>query len=260
MSTYVGTLRTRSGGARAVAITGVVLGIAAFWAAIPPFTARSVVWSALFGILAVAAGIGAVTRGQRRLGWMAVAAGVLGIGLGVLATRSSVGNLNTVFRADLIASMLVFATPLTFAALGGMFSERSGVVNVGLEGMMLMGAFWAVYGADKTNSWFWGLLIGMLSGGLMAALHAFFSIHLRADQIVSGMAMNFLALGITGYFFTQLYHGNDIPDGVPNIPDVNIPNVHTWPVVGRIGDIPWLGDQLTAHPVRARRGPGDRQP
>ena len=86
---------------------------------------------------------------------------MLGAGLAVLATRSSTAHLNQVFTASLIASMLVFATPLTFGALGGMFSERSGVVNIGLEGMMLMGAFWGIWGADKTGSWVWGVLIAM---------------------------------------------------------------------------------------------------
>ena len=74
-----------------------------------------------------------------------------------------------VFRADLIASMFVFSTPLVFAGIGGVFSERSGVVNIGLEGMMLMGAFWGVYGADKSGSWVVGLLVAMLSGGLLAS-------------------------------------------------------------------------------------------
>jgi simple sugar transport system permease protein len=118
--------------------------------------------------------------------------------------------------------MLVFATPLTFGAIGGMFSERSGVVNIGLEGMMLMGAFWGIWGADKTGWWFWGVLIAMLSGGLLALVHAFFAIHLRADQIVGGTAVNFLAVGITGFFFVQLYHGRNIPTGVSQIPDVNL--------------------------------------
>ena len=63
----------------------------------------------------------------------------------------------------------------------------------------------------------------MLAGGLLALVHAFFAIHLRADQIVGGMAVNFLALGITGYFFFQLYNGENIPSGVSKIPNVNIP-------------------------------------
>ena len=103
-----------------------------------------------------------------------------------------------------------------------MFSERSGVVNIGLEGMMLMGAFWGIWGADKTGSWVGGLVIGIISGGLLALVHAVFAIHLRADQIVGGVAVNFLALGITGYFFVQLYHGNNVPPGVSQIPDVNL--------------------------------------
>src|SRR6185436_15592237 len=89
--------------------------------------------------------------------------------------------------------------------------------------------------------WVWGLLIGMLAGAAMAAVHAFFSIHLRADQIVSGMAMNFLAVGITGYFFTTLYKGNDIPSGVSTIPNVAIPGVKDLGFVGAaIGNLSLL--------------------
>jgi len=88
--------------------------------------------------------------------------------------------------------------------------------------MMLMGCFWGIYGADRTGSWELGVLIGMLSGGLLALVHAFFSIHLRADQIVAGTAINFLALGITGYFFIDVYKAQNIPAGVPRIPDVHL--------------------------------------
>jgi general nucleoside transport system permease protein len=223
MSTYVGTFtRSRLYDSRTVGTVGIVLGVVAFILAIPPITARSPVWPVLLGIVAVLFGIVAVSRGGGRVGWGAIAAGVVGGGLAILAMQSSVGNLNQVFTASLIASMLVFATPLTFAALGGMFSERSGVVNIGLEGMMLMGAFWGIWGADKTGSWVWGVAIAMASGGLLALVHAFFAIHLRADQIVGGTAVNFLALGITGYFFVQLYHGENVPTGVSQIPDVNL--------------------------------------
>jgi simple sugar transport system permease protein len=223
VSTYVGQLdAARFVRPKAVAGYGFALGVVAFLAAIPPLTARSPVWPALLGILAAFAGVFAASRGARRAGWGAVVVGLLGVGLGVLATRSSTTDLNQVFTASLIASMLVFATPLTFAAIGGMFSERSGVVNIGLEGMMLMGAFWGIWGADKTGSWIGGLVIGIISGGLLAVVHAVFAIHLRADQIVGGVAVNFLALGITGYFFVQLYHGNNVPTGTPQIPDVNL--------------------------------------
>jgi simple sugar transport system permease protein len=203
-------------------MVGIIIGVVACIVAIPPITARSAVWPVLLGIVAVLFGIVAVSRGAGRVGWGAIAAGIVGGGLAILAMQSSVANLNQVFTASLIASMLVFATPLTYGALGGMFSERSGVVNIGLEGMMLMGAFWGIWGADKTGNWFWGVLIGMLSGALLALVHAFFAIHLRADQIVGGVAINFLALGITGYFFVQLYHGNNVPTGVSQVPDVKL--------------------------------------
>jgi simple sugar transport system permease protein len=247
MTNHVTPLTTRGWvpGPRHVALAGMVLGLAAFWSAIPPFTARTVVPSVVIGVLAVAAGIWAVSRGARRVGWGAVASGVLGIGLGILATRSSSSNLNTLFTADLIAQVLVFATPLTFGALGGMVSERSGVVNVGLEGMMLMGAFWGVYGADKSGNWFVGILAALAAGAFFALVHAVWAVHFRADQIVSGMAINFLALGVTGYFFEQLYGQQNIPAGVSTVPNVRIPGVSHWTFVGpAIGDLNlliWVG-------------------
>jgi ABC-type uncharacterized transport system permease subunit len=225
VSSYVGSvdgLRSRLVDARSVGKLGIVLGVAAFLIAIPPLNTRFFVWPLVLGLLAAMLGVAAVSRGAGRVGFGAIAAGVIGIGLGLLAMRSSTAHLDQVFTASLIASMLVFATPLTFAAIGGMFSERSGVVNIGLEGMMLMGAFWGIWGADKTGSWVWGVAIAMASGGLLALVHAFFAIHLRADQIVGGVAVNFLALGITGYFFVQLYHGENVPTGVSQIPDVKL--------------------------------------
>jgi general nucleoside transport system permease protein len=242
VSSYVGNvervLRSRWLEPRMVGVVGIGLGVLAFLLAIPPITSRSITWSLLAGILAGLAGVSTLSRGERRMGWGAIAAGVIGVGLAVLAVQSSEGNLNQVFDASLIASMLVFATPLTFGAIGGMFSERSGVVNVALEGMMLMGAFFGIYGADKTGSWFLGILIAMLSGALLALVHAFFAIHLRADQIVGGIAINFLALGITGYFFFQLYHGANISANIPRIPNVSIPWVKDQGFIGpAFGDL-----------------------
>jgi general nucleoside transport system permease protein len=204
---------------------GIFLGAFAAFLAIPPIEARTVTWPILVGIVAASLGIWTVTRGRRRLGWGAFAAGVIGIGLGILATRSSTANLDSAFDATLVAQTLGFATPLVFAAMGGIFSERSGVVNIGLEGMMLMGAFWGVYGADKGGSWFVGLLVAMGVGGLFALVYAFFAIQLRADQIVGGTAINFLAVGITGFFFVQIYNNSPIPNGVSLLPNVHIPGL-----------------------------------
>ncbi len=129
--------------------------------------------------------------------------------------------------------MLRFATPLIFGALGGILSERSGVINIGLEGMMLMGAFFGIFGADKTDSWALGLGAGMLAGGVTALVHAFFSIHLRADQIVSGTAINFLALGITGYIFIYHYGDQGTPDDLPRCPTCTLPIDRGHPVLRR---------------------------
>ena len=142
------------------ATSRIALGAFAAFLAIPPIEARSPTWPIAIGIVAIALGIWTATRGRRRLGYGAAVAGLLGIGLGILATRSGTGNLETVFDATLVAQTFGFATPLVFGAIAGMFSERSGVVNIGLEGMMLMGAFWGVYGADKGGSWVVGLLVG----------------------------------------------------------------------------------------------------
>jgi general nucleoside transport system permease protein len=215
-----------------------VLGVLAAFLGIPPVEARTVTWQIVVGVVAVLLGIWTVTRGRRRLGWGGVVTGVSGIGLGILATRSGTGNLEAVFNASLIAQMFAFSTPLVFGAIAGMFSERSGVVNIGLEGMMLMGAFWGIYGADKGGTWVVGILVGAATGGLLALVYAYFAIHLRADQIVGGTAVNFLALGITGYFFFQLYHGEYVPSGVSTIPNVRIPGIADMHFLGpAIGDL-----------------------
>jgi len=223
---------------------GVLLGIFAAFLAIPPIEARTYTWPIVVGVVAVMLGIWTVTRGRLRLGYGAIAAGLLGIGLGMLATRSGTGNLQAVFNAALIAQTFAFSTPLVFGAIAGMFSERSGVVNIGLEGMMLMGAFWGVYGADIGGTWVVGLVVGMAAGGLLALIYGFFAIHLRADQIVGGTAVNFLALGITGYFFFQIYNGNYVPQGVSTIPRVHIPGIASTgflgPAIGNLNLMVWV--------------------
>jgi simple sugar transport system permease protein len=216
---------------RTVAWLGVLIGALAFFFALPPVRAREAWVPLIVGLLAVACGVWAVSRGVGRLAWGAVAVGVIGIGLGVLATRSSVSNLDSVVTwGSLIGSTLVWATPLCYAAVGGMINERSGVVNIGLEGMMLAGAFFACLGADKFGSWEMGIVVAAVAGAGFALLHAFFAIHLRADQIVGGTAINFLALGVTGYFFIQVYGANGTPGNLPRIPNANIPGLreHTF--------------------------------
>ncbi|MGH2802256.1 MAG: ABC transporter permease [Thermoleophilaceae bacterium] len=209
---------------------GVALGAIAWFITLPPLLVRTPVPSLLLAATAAAAGVIAVQGGARRLGYGAVVAGVIGGVAAVVATQSGEANLERVFVwSALIAAMLRFATPLVFAAMGGILSERSGVINIGLEGMMLMGAFFGIFGADLLGSWVLGALIGVASGGVLALVHAFFSIQLRADQVVSGFAVNFLALGITGYVFIAHYGDQGTPGDVPRAPDVDLP------VIGDVG-------------------------
>ena len=221
--------------ARTLAWGGIVLGLVAAFVALPPIAARSWIPSLLIALAALAAGVFAIMRGDRRFGWYAIAAAVFGFGLAYLATRSGIGKLETVVVwSALFASMLRFATPLIFAALGGMIAERSGVTNVGLEGMMLMGAFFGIMGADKLGSWWLGLAVGILSGGAMALIHAIWSVHFRADQIISGFAINFLALGLTGYLFIDIYGQEGTPTDIESIPNVRLAFLDDVPFVGDI--------------------------
>ena len=116
---------------------------------------------------------------------------------------------------QLLASTLRVSTPLIFAALGGMLSERSGVINIALEGMMLVGAFGAAVGTLATHSPWLGSVLGMGAGVLLALVYGIFVIRLRANQIVAGTAINMLALGLTPFLCKIRY---DVTGQTPAIP------------------------------------------
>ena len=216
---------------RTIAVIGIACGILAFWLALPPWTVRSVAGPLVPGFVALACGIAVVPRGERKLGWWAIALGIAGTLGAIWLQTKDAETLDSILTAGVLASTLRFATPLAFAAMGGIFSERSGVVNIGLEGMMLMGAFFGVWGAVWSGTWVVGLLMAMLFGGLLALVHAFFSIHLQADQIVSGFAVNFLALGLTGFLYSSIYPGG-IETDVARVPTVQLDFLYDIPLVG----------------------------
>ena len=138
-------------------------------------------------------------------------------------------------NADLVglaSATLIAATPLVLAALGGVMSERSGVTNIALEGIMLTTAFVGFAAAFVTHSLALGLLAALVSGMLIAALHAVLSIEFLVDQIVSGMVINILAVGITGVFYrTFLQQGIRGPG---TLPVWRIPVLSGIPVLGPI--------------------------
>src|SRR6187401_3457081 len=110
-----------------------------------------------------------------------------------------------IFTLALITSTIRLSTPLILAALGGLFSERSGVINIALEGMMLAGAFTAAAVTYASGNPFVGLVAGMLAGMLIAGIHALACIKYKADQVVTGTAINILMIGmpafLSGAFF-----------------------------------------------------------
>jgi len=209
--------------------------IVAFYVSVPPITIRTPVVSIVIAVAGLAAAFMAIRGGDKRLGWASAVACAIAIVLAFVFTNRSKASLEEVFVwGALGAAMLRYATPLVFAALGGVISERAGVVNIGLEGMLLVGAFFGAWGADVTGNWILGVLIAMAAGGAFGLIHAAFSISLNADQIVSGTAINLLGLGATGYLFIKIYGDEGTPSDLPSIPTIKLP----------IGGIPFVGDML----------------
>ncbi len=139
---------------------------------------------------------------------------------------------NWMMLIPLLTAGVRLATPLIFAALGGIFSERSGVINIGLEGMMVAGTFGAYLGASLTQNVFGGVVGGLLAGALLGWLFAFLCIRFRADQVVLGTAVNIFALGLTSFFFRAMYRA-----GIP----ATMPSFDRWPIPG-LARIPVLGE------------------
>jgi general nucleoside transport system permease protein len=248
---------------RTAAWAGIVLGVLAAYVALPPLMIRTPVVSLLLAAAGAAAGYYATREGEKRLGWIAVTVAVLGAILAVISVKSGESNLERVFVwSALTAGMLRFATPLIFGAMGGILSERSGVINIGLEGMMLMGAFFGIFGSDLVGSWVGGIAIGLAAGAVMGLVHAFASISLRADQVVSGTAINILALGITGYVFIYHYGDQGTPSEISRVPNVTLPGIEDVPflgeAIGRMNLLTWaallLVPLLTLYLFRTRSG------
>ncbi|MCC6445528.1 MAG: ABC transporter permease [Armatimonadetes bacterium] len=127
---------------------------------------------------------------------------------------------------------IAMATPLLFAALGEILAERAGVINVGLEGMMLAGAFLGMAGSYYAHSPWVGLLLAACGGTAGGALLGFFAVRLGADQVVSGTAINILALGITGVFYRGLFGATGSAVTVATFSPLPVPVLKSLPWVG----------------------------
>ena len=140
--------------------------------------------------------------------------------------------IDMVFLAGILAAGIRLATPIALAALGETLGQRSGVINVGIEGIMLLGAFLAVLVSVSTGSP-WGGLAAAIGGGMaLAALHALICVRLKIDQIVAGIALIFLGLGLSSYGYRLTLGREGIAAMVPGFQPVSIPGLSDIPLIG----------------------------
>ena len=198
----------------------------------PPNTAAGI------GAMILLAGVAALL--ERRTGrWAGVAllgSVALVVPL-VLVSALALSNSSQTNVVPLVVEALRLGTPIALGALAGLWCERAGVVNIGIEGMMLSAAgvgfiTYAVIGGGTGGTWLYlGVLVAVLVGGLLAALHAWLSVTFRVDQIISGVAINLLAIGVTSFLRRQVL----LPSGVGSsqtLPTLRIPLLADIPVVG----------------------------
>jgi len=158
---------------------------------------------------------------------------LLGIGIaGALSPESTVGRLFDILTASsTLSAALRLSVPIAFAALGGIFAEKSGVINIGLEGLLIISAFAGVYATDVTGSILVGIVSGVLASTLLAGLFGVVCIEFKADQIIAGLAVWLIALGFAPFMSQVIYGG-------PNTASVASLETYTVPV---LSEIPFFG-------------------
>lgn len=142
--------------------------------------------------------------------------------------------MSDLFTIGLVLAAIHLSMPLVFAAIGGLISERSGVINIALEGKMLFGAFIGVVAVWWSGSPLVGVLAAIAIGVVLGAVHAFFSVTVRADQIVSATAINLLAVGVTGALIIPVWGQPGVSPSVEQIAAITVPGLASLPGVGRI--------------------------
>jgi simple sugar transport system permease protein len=139
-----------------------------------------------------------------------------------------------IINVGLFAATLRMATPIAYGALGGIFSERAGIVNIGLEGMMLTGAFTGVTVSYFIGNPWLGVLAAILVGGLLGLLHGVITVKFAGNQVVSGTGINIFALGFTAYMSQTIWGSRGASDTVQGLPYVSIPILKDVPYVGEV--------------------------
>ena len=142
--------------------------------------------------------------------------------------------LESIFSMNMLMATIRMAVPLVLASIGGVLCERSGIINLGIEGMMLMGAFGAVVGAHFTGSAWLGVLFGIIVGGLFGLLHAVLCIKFRTNQSVSGVGINIFASGLTIVLCRAIWDSDGSSGTVEQVPTMTIPLLNKIPVLGQL--------------------------
>lgn len=142
--------------------------------------------------------------------------------------------LESIFSMNMLMATLRMAVPLTLASIGGVLCERSGIINLGIEGMMLAGAFGAVVGAFVTTNAWLGVLFGIVVGGLFGLLHAVLCIKFHTNQAVSGVGINIFASGLTIVLCRAIWDSDGSSATVNQVENITIPLLNKIPVLGEL--------------------------
>jgi general nucleoside transport system permease protein len=198
---------------------------------IPDLTLPTTASIYLLSMVSIFLGAMQITRGYKHAGLLiGLVAAFFVIAFLVWAARGRSFNM-----VGILSSSLVRATPIALAALCGVMSERAGVVNIGIEGMMLMSAQTAVVFASLSDSLLVGLIAAILTGALLAAFHAFLAIRFKVDQIISGVAINIFATGATSYLSSRFLERNaDLLNNSGVLQPIAVPLLSKIPVIGSI--------------------------
>jgi ABC-type uncharacterized transport system permease subunit len=202
---------------------------------IPDLTLPSRPTSIVLSVLALVLAAVAFALAQRRRPagpWLPTLFGVLVVL--ALITWGAAGR-GTVTLTGLLAGALFLSIPLVFGALAGLLCERSGIINVAIEGQLLSGAFLAAAVGAITGTAYAGLVAAPVAGALVGALLAFFSVRYLVDQIIVGVVLNVLVIGLTGFVFSTVFSQNrEVFGGVPRLPTIAIPLLSEIPVLGPV--------------------------
>jgi simple sugar transport system permease protein len=135
---------------------------------------------------------------------------------------------------SIMSSTMRISTPLALSSIGEVLSERAGIVNLGLEGQILMGAFAAAAASYFTGNPYLGVLAGMLAGALLGLIHVLFSLKFHASQIVLGVANNIFSLGFTTVGLVAIWNNRGKSDAVAGLPIIKLPFLEAIPIIGPI--------------------------